>query len=105
MERFDRGGWREENIKTEEQGGQEEVEEGIRKGTFGSASACVFVCGEISFRRNKCQGPPIIEIHVEKLGHYISKSSRKKGRPALNRASPVKVGRRWHTLVEVNKNL
>ncbi|KAG8291006.1 hypothetical protein J6590_071275 [Homalodisca vitripennis] len=28
--------------------------------------------------------PPPIEIHEEELGHYISKSSRKKGRPALN---------------------
>ncbi|KAG8302586.1 hypothetical protein J6590_028495 [Homalodisca vitripennis] len=29
-------------------------------------------------------GLPPIEIHEEELGHYISKSSRKKGRPALN---------------------
>ncbi|KAG8255086.1 hypothetical protein J6590_101185, partial [Homalodisca vitripennis] len=46
MERFGRGvvlSWRENNIKNEEEGGEEEVEDGIRKATFGSASACVHV--------------------------------------------------------------
>ncbi|KAG8242227.1 hypothetical protein J6590_070061 [Homalodisca vitripennis] len=41
MERFGRGvviSWRENNIKNEEQGGEEEVEDGIPKATFG---ACV----------------------------------------------------------------
>ncbi|KAG8261276.1 hypothetical protein J6590_077335 [Homalodisca vitripennis] len=40
MERFGRGvamSWRENNIKNEEQGGEEEVEDGFRKATFGSA--------------------------------------------------------------------
>ncbi|KAG8257099.1 hypothetical protein J6590_056357 [Homalodisca vitripennis] len=33
---------------------------------------------------NFSSGSPPIKIHEEELGHYISKSSRKKGRPALN---------------------
>ncbi|KAG8307069.1 hypothetical protein J6590_032971 [Homalodisca vitripennis] len=50
-ERFGRGmvmSWRENNIKNEEQGEEEEVEDGIRKATFGSASACV-LCDETTF--------------------------------------------------------
>ncbi|KAG8246380.1 hypothetical protein J6590_086297 [Homalodisca vitripennis] len=39
--------WRENNIKNEEQGGEEAAEDGIRKATFGSASACVRVRGKI----------------------------------------------------------
>ncbi|KAG8329356.1 hypothetical protein J6590_088264 [Homalodisca vitripennis] len=35
--------WRENNIKNEEQKGKEKVEDGIRKATFRSASACVRV--------------------------------------------------------------
>ncbi|KAG8247055.1 hypothetical protein J6590_070532 [Homalodisca vitripennis] len=57
MERFGRGvvmSWRENNIKTEEQGGEKEVEDGISKRKFGSASACVRVRKNIS-RRNKCE--------------------------------------------------
>ncbi|KAG8311604.1 hypothetical protein J6590_040158 [Homalodisca vitripennis] len=57
MEIFGRGvvmSWRENNIKNEEQGREEEVEDRIRKATFGSASACVRV-REKWFRRNKCQ--------------------------------------------------
>ncbi|KAG8277805.1 hypothetical protein J6590_033332 [Homalodisca vitripennis] len=52
MERFGIGvvmeSWRENNIKTGEQGEEKEVEDGIRKGMFGSASACVRVRGKIS---------------------------------------------------------
>ncbi|KAG8254980.1 hypothetical protein J6590_103636 [Homalodisca vitripennis] len=51
MERFGRGN----AIKTEEQGGEEEVEDGIRKATFGSASACARVRGK-SFRHVELQG-------------------------------------------------
>ncbi|KAG8297559.1 hypothetical protein J6590_033087 [Homalodisca vitripennis] len=57
MDRFGRGvvmSWRENNIKTEEQGGEGKSRTRFRKRKFGSASACIRVRKNIS-RRNKCE--------------------------------------------------
>ncbi|KAG8293852.1 hypothetical protein J6590_007517 [Homalodisca vitripennis] len=62
MERFGRGvvmSWRENNIKTEEQEERKKSKMGIRKARFGSASACVRVRKNISWR-NKCEWNKIL---------------------------------------------
>ncbi|KAG8257648.1 hypothetical protein J6590_045116 [Homalodisca vitripennis] len=65
MERFGRGvvmSWRENNIKNEEQGGEEEVEEGFEKRRSG-VPVLVSCAGKKSFRPHFIQQPHINGTH------------------------------------------
>ncbi|KAG8297132.1 hypothetical protein J6590_041440 [Homalodisca vitripennis] len=74
MERFGRGvvmSWRENNIKTEKQGGEGRSRTGSRKVRFGSASVGVRVRKNISRRNKKLDLTPI-KIYID---GYESSSS------------------------------